>query len=258
MHRALLLSLLLLGAPGCYEGLTAVHDGNLVTGSVDDTTGSDSSGRASTDTTDDGGPTIGCDPDDSDLRLCLEFEWVSGGVSPDGSANGNDATVINGLVTAGPWDQALEINAGSIVTAPCTSDCQTGQSVTLEAGIRLDVLPEGRTAVIDDDGQLGLFVTNTGTVSCMGMAGNAEGGLVEAGQWHHVACVYDGQMLRAYVDAVEVAGIPQSGPQPDDDGSAVGVGRDAPSGEDTLDGAIDQVRIWSSARTVDELSVSVP
>ncbi len=74
--------------------------------------------------------------------------------------------------------------------------------------------------------------------------------MLETGRWHHVAGVFDGEQVRLYVDGQRVASHAASGarrisPLPfligaDPDGAGGGV--------DALDGAIDEVRISSTAR----------
>jgi hypothetical protein len=72
------------------------------------------------------------------------------------------------------------------------------------------------------------------------------------GQWHHVAGTYDGQWLRLYVDGVLQASGPLAGPMPSN-ATPLYIGA-MPEGANGVmshyfEGRIDDVRIWSVART---------
>ncbi len=66
----------------------------------------------------------------------------------------------------------------------------------------------------------------------------------------------DEETLLAYVDGVNVSALPieplarSANPQP------VGIGNNAPQFDDGLVGALDRVRIWDEARSVEQLLAS--
>ncbi len=82
--------------------------------------------------------------------------------------------------------------------------------------------------------------TGSGTVT-------ASGGTVGTGAWHHVAAVWDGSLLRAYLDGVEVGQQPATGQlTAPTDGIAIGAAAD---GAGPIDGIVDEVRLATTARS---------
>jgi hypothetical protein len=81
-----------------------------------------------------------------------------------------------------------------------------------------------------------------------------QGGPISASVWHHVALVYDGAAVRLVVDGVEVASNAATGSVLAGTGRPVTIGA-LDDGTWTLDGQLDEVRIVSTARTVDWLAV---
>ncbi|NMM43240.1 tandem-95 repeat protein [Rhodospirillaceae bacterium KN72] len=76
------------------------------------------------------------------------------------------------------------------------------------------------------------------------------GGAVVEGVWQHIAVTYDGTTLTAYVDGVETGSAPWTlGAWNDDPWT---IGEDSQAGRN-YDGLIDDVRLWSTARTETEI-----
>ena len=73
------------------------------------------------------------------------------------------------------------------------------------------------------------------------------------GQWYHVAAVYDGAMMRLFVDGTEVGSMPKSGPISDSATAPVWIGNNPVSQSQPFDGRIDDVRIYDTALTVLEI-----
>ncbi|MEM6995323.1 MAG: LamG domain-containing protein [Myxococcota bacterium] len=219
-------------------------EGDVGSTAADDTNGT--TGAASP------GPV--CDAADPDLLQCFDFESLAAASSPDGSSYGHHAQVEGAELVDGPWGRALRVDEMSTVAVVCQPDCTVSGALTIEASVLVTELPAtDRAGLLDDDGQHGLFVTARGALRCSAGDGAIEGGAVAVGQWHHVACVYDGRSLVAYVDGSEVAAQPQSGALPPDDGSAVAMANTAPDWDEPLTGTLDRVRVWADARTAEEL-----
>ncbi|MEM7261529.1 MAG: LamG-like jellyroll fold domain-containing protein [Planctomycetota bacterium] len=83
---------------------------------------------------------------------------------------------------------------------------------------------------------------------------NANGGTVVENQWQHIAGVADGEMLRVYLDGVEVDAVPYDGTIARGIGEGLGLGDSfsALSGI-KYNGLIDEVAIWNVALTEREL-----
>ncbi len=72
--------------------------------------------------------------------------------------------------------------------------------------------------------------------------------------WTHVAGTYDGQTARLFVNGVEVASTPGTGPLRNQGGTLrIGKGDDATSNNEVWNGEIDEVRLWPYARTAAEI-----
>lgn len=78
------------------------------------------------------------------------------------------------------------------------------------------------------------------------------GGVLAPGQWHHLAATYDGAAARIYVDGAEVASTPRSGTiRASSDALEIG---SQPTQTRFFDGGIDEVRLWSRARSAAEIA----
>ena len=74
--------------------------------------------------------------------------------------------------------------------------------------------------------------------------------------WYHVAATYDGSAMRLYLNGAEVGSIAKSGSLSRGRDVPVHIGR-SPEGSNYLRGAIDDVRIYSSALSATEISALV-
>ena len=78
-----------------------------------------------------------------------------------------------------------------------------------------------------------------------------------AGRWYHLAGSYDGQTVRVYVDGVEVASASYSQPILSTVGGFTTFGADIDDGgaqNQFLRGGLDEVRVWSVARSAAEIA----
>lgn len=72
----------------------------------------------------------------------------------------------------------------------------------------------------------------------------------QTGKWYHLAATYDGSVARVLVNGTEIGSEDLSGAIPIDD-SALEIGRGDPnySGGEYFDGTLDDIRLWSQARS---------
>jgi hypothetical protein len=75
---------------------------------------------------------------------------------------------------------------------------------------------------------------------------------IDDGTWHHIAFTYDQSTLRLYLDGVERATQSVSG-RDLSSSSHLFIGRSALSNSLHFDGFIDEVRVWSTARSAEEI-----
>ncbi|HKH49719.1 MAG TPA: LamG domain-containing protein [Thermoanaerobaculia bacterium] len=78
------------------------------------------------------------------------------------------------------------------------------------------------------------------------------GGIIPRGVWTHVAVTSDGVTRNHYINGVLAASFPETGP-PTTSTSPLRIGSDV-SWERTPTGAIDEVRLWSVARTAAQIN----
>jgi len=78
-------------------------------------------------------------------------------------------------------------------------------------------------------------------------------GSITPGEWHHLACTYDGSTIRYYQDGQPVGSqvLPQGGPTLDVVGATLG----SSWPDEHLEGTIDQVSIWSIVRSASEINL---
>jgi hypothetical protein len=206
-------------------------------------TGPDASAR------DGGAPAAAfCDAADPELVGCFRFEDTTDDAS--GSDLDVDATAVG--FDEGMSGRAAVFTAASVLRLPETSDLDLA-AFTIEMWVRPDALPAdpARAGLFDNDGQYGVFLFGPATVRCLASGEVEAVGVVAVGTWTHVACVHDGLNVTLYIDGSVRATAPAGPLGLLFNGS--NIGGNSPDGNDHFLGRIDELRIWSRARTADEV-----
>ena len=174
------------------------------------------------------------------------FRQTSITLTPDNAAAGRRAVVVARRVRGREGGAAIADGYAALPPAPELDI--TGDALTLAVWVRPDrsaypspFIAKGGQYVLQQapDGQLQFSIMQAGPIT---VAAPAPGDWY--GQWHHVAGVYDGRMLRLYVDGRILGEKAASGPI--GHGScAVFVGRAFVKSGGALRGAIDEARIYS-------------
>jgi Concanavalin A-like lectin/glucanases superfamily/IPT/TIG domain len=153
-----------------------------------------------------------------------------------------------------PFDYVLVANPASLVPP-------TG--VTMEAWVYpLGASPPGSTRCIvrRDDGNatysLYFYLSAANPAfhfrTSVGIQGVLSTSTVPIGEWTHLAATYDNATARIYMNGVELASEPASGPMVDVGGPYFEIGTPG-----LWNGQLDAVRIWSRARTADQIQAGM-
>lgn len=128
-------------------------------------------------------------------------------------------------------------------------------NVTVEAWVDPRSLPRSgaRAGILDSDGRYGVFVYDPGTIDCLVQGVHLVGPVLAVNQWTHVACTYDGATVTEYVNGT-ARGTAPLGAAGSSNGTTC-IGANSPSG-DPFDGAIDELRVFSVARSAAQIAAA--
>jgi hypothetical protein len=174
----------------------------------------------------------------------------------DASSYSSTVTPTSVTYDVGVRGQAIVLTPQSLLPVTTT----TGQpfaaaDVSIEAWVRLRVLPVSRYMVFDNEQSYAMYIDATGHVICAYTGGSVVGTAValSAGVWTHVACTETPTSATAYVNGVPVG----TGAVPNVTfvQNAVVIGSNAPISVpmDFFDGAMDSLRLWRVALTATEV-----
>lgn len=195
-----------------------------------------------------------CDPNDATLIACFGFD---GSVSDESGTRGVPLMATD--IGFAPGHEGL----AAVLTTTPKSDLRfdpaplnTAQ-MTIELWMKPASIPvdPARYMLFDQNGRFGMIVHSDATITCVaGGVTTVAATKATIGTWHHVACVHDGAMMTMYVDGKlesSVAGVALSSTT-----DFVGVGEDSTSAGDVFDGMLDNLRVWSKARSSLEIAAS--
>jgi hypothetical protein len=185
-----------------------------------------------------------CDPADANLVGCWDFE----GDVIDRSAYTNPTTPTGVAFVPGKVGLGAAVDATSLIAIP-DSVALNVQRLTLEVWLYPTALPgpTARFGILDNDGQYGAFL-HPAELRCTANPAMLSAPMIAPNRWTHVACSYDGSMVRAFLDGLEVASTASSGSIGTGSTNGMTIGSNSPSG-DSFVGVLDQLRIYRVART---------
>src|SRR5215472_14362233 len=195
----------------------------------------------------------GCDPAPSGL-----VGWWPAEGNANDIAGANNGTLLGDVTfTNGEVGQAFSFDGSSGVNIPDSPSLdQFTSSITVEAWVLASSLPEGWNAIVaKGNSSWRVMCNDSGTVtfSTTGLSDEDFTGNTNVcdGQWHHVACVYDGTTKYIYVDGTLDASTPASGAIAQT-GSALGIGFNPDTGYNWA-GLIDEVWVYNRALSAPEI-----
>jgi Concanavalin A-like lectin/glucanases superfamily len=191
-------------------------------------------------------------PDDDALVACYRFEGANAGNEPrDESSYHNDGTSSEVAFILGPagHGNAMSFSATASAHVPDSASLDV-KEVTMELWLYVRTLPASgaRAGILDDNGEYGLFLAHDGGVRCAIGSATDIGLTIPTGTWTHVACTFAGGVVRLYQDGQSGPTLNTAATIPGAPTDGLGLGQNVPTG-DHLDGAIDDVRIWKTARS---------
>lgn len=216
-------------------------------GSID---GPPGDGQPTTDADDGDAPAgLFCDRDNPDLRLCMTFEESA----IDEAGAGVVIDVMDNLgFGPGKVGSAVQLTSTSAIHAAESAALDVTTALTMEAFVNVVQVPVSRAGFIDNNGQWGMWLGNNMRPYCTMSGSTVSGPTILTGTWTHVACVFDNLTYRIYVDGALFGTVNRQVPAPTTGTDGLSVGQDCTAGGgagDPLTGAMDEVRIWASARS---------
>jgi Concanavalin A-like lectin/glucanases superfamily/Carboxypeptidase regulatory-like domain/PQQ enzyme repeat len=191
--------------------------------------------------------------------------WWPGDGNPHDIQNGNNGALQGGTIySAGRVGQAFRLDAStnSGIIIPSSASLNPTDAITIDAWVNPSSFPNTGPAIVRKDSngvgttQYSLSVGDgltVGVLSCnIGGSVAASGGSVPLNQWSHVACTYDRQNIRVYINGVQVAfaadtqAIPTSAQN-------LAIGKEDRFTDRNFDGLIDEVEIFNRALTAGEI-----
>jgi len=199
------------------------------------------------------------------LVAAYGFNEASGTTVVDSSGSGNHGTISGATrTTSGRFGKALVfdgVNDWVTVADASSLDLTTGMTLeawiypTTTSGVRDVLIKEGASVDIYN-----LYARNgrarpESNVYVGGLNRTAEGPVLKAKVWTHLAGTYDGSSLRLYINGIEAANLVQAGPIATSSGP-LRIGGNSIWGE-FFKGRIDEVRVYNRALKSGEIQVDM-
>ena len=190
-----------------------------------------------------------------------KLDEKEGNTAADSSGNGNDGTLVGNpqwRPQAGKIGGAIELGGkGDYVKIANESAFDITSQITIAAWVNITSVPQEWTGIVTKgDSAWRLSTTFANNVFHFGVSrenylnGNT---VVGSGQWHHVACVYDGSKMSIYVDGKLDVSQPRSGPIATNN-FPVCIGENIELTGHCWNGFIDDVRIYTYALSENEIA----
>ncbi len=200
------------------------------------------------------------------LVAAYALDESAGTLALDASGHGHTATLAGGTWTeSGQTNTAISLNGTSDrVDLPALGTFyKTGftyEAWVKKRGEKTDAAVMGTWAPGDDGGPM-IWVDHVAGRYRLTLNKGSVGDYLDAGQspavgqWQHVAATYDGAVARFFLDGVQTASKPFTGNVGNSNAWRLGAYGASPAG--FFDGAIDEVRIYDRALSVEEIQADM-
>jgi len=196
------------------------------------------------------------------LVLYLPFDEGAGDAAKDLSGKGNNGTIVGAKWVSGKVNDALEFDGASYVDIPNSDSLSLAKDITVMAWVFMKDGTSGEMAIVSkgqwaaNDLPYELTVTpganiywqmydNAGRDSCSPPS-------PPTGEWHHIAATYDGATFKCYIDGEMKQEFAYTGTLPQNTAN-VTVGKRSKTNDCYFNGTIDEVAIYSSALSDEEV-----
>ena len=184
--------------------------------------------------------------------LTLPFN-VSGTTNPGVSSNDLESLLS--------FENAVSLDGeDDYITVNNSTDFDFGNSFTMEAYVRVDSFSKAWETIISKGNTWQLSRNNeTSTIyfgnSILSVSGSTN---IDDGKWHHVAGVYTSRSLSLYIDG-ELDGFEDYGSASFDSSNSYNllIGANEEVSDRNFQGEIDEVRIWNTARTQENIQAGM-
>ncbi len=199
-----------------------------------------------------------CTKGDSSLQLCIDFEDTMT-LAGDGSGKGHHPVIDDALVTTTrDTELAVQMSTQSRLQIGEHADFDIRTNLTVSMWIDPAALPaSGAFWMLDNNRQYAMSLQPDGQVRC-GLGTDTIDSVIPlpGSGWHHVACTYDQNRLKVYIDG-SVAGCRQMTREIAVDGTeGVAIGSNIGAGpvfSEQYVGALDNIQIFSRTWTGSQL-----
>ena len=183
-----------------------------------------------------------------------KFDETQGTIAKDSSGGNHNGTLVgNARWAQGRLGGAISLDgAGSFVRIADKSAFDINGEITVAGWVNIHSVPaEWMTIVSKGDGSWRLSTVRQERKFHFSVNGSRPAGLnssatVNAGEWHHLAAVYNGSVMRFYLDGKLDATQPWTGGITGNDFDVL-IGENAQHQGRCFDGLIDDVRIYNYA-----------
>jgi PKD repeat protein len=199
------------------------------------------------------------------LVAAYGFEESTGTLTADASGQKNHGTISGATRATGKFGKALSFNGlNNSVTIKDSASLDVSSGLTLEAWVYPKTTTGGgRTVILKEKTGGAVYNLYSSEDANLPLSSVFVGGYrvissktqLPLNQWSHLAATYDGQSQRLYINGLEVANRPQTGPI-QTSGGALRIGGNSLWGE-WFNGSIDEVRIYNRALAANEVQADM-
>ena len=197
-----------------------------------------------------------CATSDNSLRLCIDFEDTAT-LAGDGSGRGHHPVIADALITMDrATELAVQMSTQSRLQIQENADLDITTNLTISMWADNDGLPQSGASfwMLDNNKQYSMSLQADGRLRCglgSSTVDSATALNLFGGGWHQVACTYDGNQLKVFVDGwvagCSVVGRPiaTTGTEGLAIGANIGAGTTAPLFTSRFVGGLDNVQVFA-------------